>query len=88
MLPTHREPTHPGEVLAEEFMKPLEMSAADLASELKTRVELVNNIIDKRQGVTRHDADLLAGVFKTTSEFWLNLQKNYDEWHAQEKARG
>jgi antitoxin HigA-1 len=86
MLPTHREPTHPGEILFEEFMKPIKMSASDLAKELGLPKADVVKLINKRRRVMSRTAELLAGVFKTTPDFWMNLQKNYDDWESSQEA--
>ncbi|GFK95235.1 putative HTH-type transcriptional regulator YbaQ [Fundidesulfovibrio magnetotacticus] len=70
--------THPGEVLREEFMKPLELSANALALALRVPVTRVNDIARERRGVSADTALRLARYFGTTPEFWLNLQQAHD----------
>ncbi len=80
-----REPTHPGEVLEEEFMKPLGLSQSKLAKELGVSVRAVNEIANKKRGITPEMAIRLAERFGTTAEFWLGLQMDYDLWKAYHK---
>jgi addiction module HigA family antidote len=78
LLPENRIPTHPGEVLLEEFLIPMEVSQVALASHLGIPVQRVNEIVRGKRGVTPETAWLLAQAFGTTPEFWLNLQMAYD----------
>jgi addiction module HigA family antidote len=71
-------PIHPGEVLREEFLVPLGMSAHALAMELKVPAPRVNEIVRERRAVTPDTALRLARYFGTTPQFWLNLQTSYD----------
>ena len=70
--------THPGEVLAEEFMKPLGLSARALAAELGVPANRITEIIRRRRGVTADTATRLARQFGTTPRFWMNLQVAHD----------
>jgi addiction module HigA family antidote len=70
--------THPGEVLREEFLNPLGLSANALALALRVPVTRVNDIARERRGVTADTALRLARYFGTTPEFWLNLQQAHD----------
>jgi len=70
--------THPGEVLREEFLKPLELSAHQLADALEVPANRVSEILRERRSVTADTALRLAAHFKTTPEFWLNLQMAHD----------
>lgn len=70
--------THPGEMLREEFMKPLELSANKLAIELRIPATRVGEIINERRGISADTALRLARYFATTPEFWMNLQKSYE----------
>lgn len=70
--------THPGEVLREEFMGPLGLSANALAIALRVPVTRVNDIARERRGVTADTALRLARYFGTTPEFWLNLQQAHE----------
>ena len=78
MLPRSRLPTHPGEILLEEFLVPLDLSQVDLAEHLEVPVQRINEIVRGKRGVTPETAWLLAQAFDTTPEFWISLQANYD----------
>jgi addiction module HigA family antidote len=78
MLPRRRIPSHPGEILSEEFLKPLEVTQVALAEHLGVPVQRVNELVRGKRGVTPETAWLLAGAFGTTPEFWLTLQANHD----------
>lgn len=71
-------PVHPGEVLREEFLMPLGMSAHVLAMELRVPAPRINEIVRERRSVTPDTALRLARYFGTTARFWLNLQTSYD----------
>ncbi len=81
-LPTNRPPTHPGEMLIEEFLKPLGMSQTDLAHRIKVSFPRVNELVNGKRGVTPDTALRLSQLFGTTPEFWLNGQRNWDLWLA------
>ncbi len=70
--------SHPGEILREEFLRPLALSARQLASEIGTPQNRLSEIIRGRRGVTADTALRLARRFDTTPIFWMNLQANYD----------
>ena len=78
MLPNKRTPTHPGEILSEEFLKPLGLTQVRLAEHLGVPVQRINELVRGKRGVTPETAWMLAGAFGTTPEFWLNLQTNHD----------
>ncbi|MBI5378984.1 MAG: HigA family addiction module antidote protein [Nitrospirae bacterium] len=82
-IPTHRIPTHPGEMLLEEFLKPMGLSQQDLATGIKVPYQRVNELINKRRGVTPGTALRLARFFGNSPAFWLNLQLRYDLYQAQ-----
>lgn len=82
MLPKDGPPTHPGEMLLEEFLKPLEMTQVELAKRIRVSYLRVNEIINGRRSVTLDTALRLSKLFGTTPEFWLNGQRNWDLWHA------
>ena len=71
-------PVHPGEVLREEFLVPLGMSAHALAMELRVPAPRINEIVRERRSITPDTALRLARYFGTTAQFWLNLQTSYD----------
>ncbi len=81
-IPKNRVPTHPGEVLLEEFLKPSGMSQVELAQKLSVPVQRLNTLINGKRGVTAETALLLAREFKTSPEFWMNLQANFDLYYA------
>ena len=83
MLPKNRPPTHPGEILLEEFLKPRNMTQSELAERLKIPLERVNSIINAKRGVTPETAVLLSRFFETTAQYWMNLQTHYDLWFAE-----
>ena len=77
-MPTKLKPVHPGDVLREEFMRPLGLSVNRLALELRVPVTRMAEIIHRRRAVTSDTALRLGRLFRTTPEFWLNLQTRYD----------
>lgn len=79
MNPTNKmRPIHPGEILREEFLVPLAMSAHALALELRVPAPRINDIIRERRAITPDTALRLARYFGTTPQFWMNLQISYD----------
>ena len=71
-------PIHPGEILFEEFMEPLSLSANRLADEIKVPTNRITTIIKGNRSVTGDTALRLAEAFGTSPEFWMNLQSQYD----------
>jgi antitoxin HigA-1 len=71
-------PIHPGEQLREEFMKPYGLSMNRLAMDLHVPVTRIAEIVNERRGITADTAFRLARYFKTTPEFWMNMQKHYE----------
>ena len=82
MLPTKRPPTHPGEMLLEEFLKPLKISQKEFAKCLGWTYARLNEIVNMRRGVSVDSALAFSDVFNMEPEFWLNLQRDWDLWHA------
>jgi addiction module HigA family antidote len=82
MLPKHRQPTHPGEILLKEFLEPMGMSQVELAASLGIPVQRVNTLINGKRGMTAETALLLAKRLKTTPQFWMNLQNAWDLYEA------
>lgn len=87
MLPKKRPPTHPGEMLLEEFLKPMGISQKEFAKHLGWTYARLNEIINARRGVSAESALAFADAFKMEPEFWLNLQRDWDLWHALKKHR-
>ena len=81
-IPTHREPTHAGEMLREEFLKPLGISQRELADDLRMPYQRVNEIVNGRRGITPGTALRLAKYFGTSEGFWMNLQLRWDLYRA------
>jgi addiction module HigA family antidote len=81
-LPTHRPPTHPGEMLLEEFLKPLGISQSAFAIQLGVSFPRLNEVINAKRGVTPDTALRLAQVTGMSADFWLGLQQDWDLWHA------
>jgi addiction module HigA family antidote len=73
-----RPAVHPGEMLREEFMKPLNISINGLALELHVPVTRISQIVNERRGVTADTALRLARHFGTSADFWMNLQRDYE----------
>ena len=79
MNPTNKmRPIHPGEILREEFLSPLNMSAHALALELKVPAPRINDIVRERRAISPDTALRLARYFGNTPQFWMNLQTSYD----------
>lgn len=78
MLPENRIPTHPGEILQEEFLTPLEITQVAFARHIGVPTQRVNEIVRGKRGVTPETAWLFAQAFGTTPEFWISLQSAHD----------
>lgn len=78
MLPENRIPSHPGEILLEQFLDPLGLTQVALSEHLGIPVQRINEVVRGKRGVTPETAWLLAQALDTTPEFWINLQTNYD----------
>lgn len=81
-LPTARPPIHPGEMLLEEFLKPLGMTQAELAKRIGVSYVRVNELVNGKRGITPDTALRLGRLFGTGPEWWLNDQLRWDMWHA------
>ncbi len=81
-LPRNRPPTHPGEMLFEEFLKPLGLTQTELARRLRVSYPRLNEIVRGRRSVTPDTALRLARVLGMSADFWLGLQQDWDLWHA------
>jgi len=87
MLPKYRPPTHPGEILLEEFLRPLGMTQSQAAARMRIPLNRLNEIVRSKRGVTAETALRLAELLKTDAEWWMALQAQYDLWHAQQALR-
>jgi antitoxin HigA-1 len=78
MFPENRIPTHPGEILLEEFLKPMGISQVSFAKHLDVPLQRINEIVRGKRGITPDTAWRFAQAFGTTPEFWMNLQTAHD----------
>lgn len=81
-----RKPTHPGKIIKEDYLEPLTISIKDMALALGISRKTLSKIINERGSITPEMALRLSRAFETTPELWLNLQKNYDLWHAENSS--
>ena len=87
MLPTHRQPSHPGEILLAEFLLPMKMSQLEIAKNMGVPIQRINTLINGKRGITAETALLLASELKTSPEFWMNLQNAYDLYEARQALK-
>jgi antitoxin HigA-1 len=83
-IPTHRQPTHPGEMLLEEFLIPMGITQQELANAIHVPYQRINEIVRGRRGVTPSTALRLAKFFGVSANFWLNLQLRWDLYNVQQ----
>ena len=86
-IPTHRRPTHPGEMLVEEFLVPMGISQRELSDAIRVSYQRVNQIANGPRSVTPSTALRLARYFGNSADFWLNLQLRCDLYHVQQEER-
>lgn len=86
-IPTKRQPTHPGEMLLEEFLTPLGITQRELADAIHVPYQRVNELVNQRRGVTPSTALRLARFFSMSEDFWLNLQIRWDLYKAQQTEK-
>lgn len=84
-VPTNRVQTHPGQILLEDFLIPLDISQRELSDSIQVPFQRVNEIVNGRRGITPATALRLARFFGMSADFWLNLQLRWDLFHAQQK---
>ena len=87
LLPTHRPPTHPGEMLLKEFLEPLSVSQVEAAKRMGIPFQRLNSVVRGRRAVSADTALLLEALTGWDAQVWLNLQARWDLWHAL-RARG
>jgi addiction module HigA family antidote len=78
-----RRPTHPGNIIREDYLLPLSITIKDMADTLGVSRKTLSKIVNERGAITPDMALRLSRAFDTNPDFWLNLQKNYDLWHAE-----
>jgi addiction module HigA family antidote len=83
-VPTNRIPTHPGEMLLEEFLTPMGITQKDLADNIEVPYQRINEIVNGRRGITPSTALRLAKFFDMSADFWMNLQLRWDLYFAQQ----
>lgn len=83
-VPTHRLPTHPGEMLLEEFLTPMGLTQRQLADAIHVPYQRVNEIINERRGITPSTALRLSKFFGMSPDFWMNLQLRWDLYRVQQ----
>jgi len=88
MLPKHRPPTHPGEMLLKEFLEPAGVSQADAAKRIGVPFQRLNAIVRGRRAVSADSAIRLEALTRMEAVFWLRLQVDWDLWHALRARRG
>jgi addiction module HigA family antidote len=81
-----RRPTHPGNILKEDYLVPLSIKIKDLAKILGISRKTLSKIINERGSITSDMALRLSRAFDTSPNFWLNLQKNFDLWIAEQTS--
>jgi antitoxin HigA-1 len=87
MLKRGMKPTHPGQVLKNLYMEPLNLSQTDAADNLGVARKTLSMLLNGHQGISAEMALRLAKAFNTTPELWLNMQRNYDLWNAEQKVK-
>jgi addiction module HigA family antidote len=81
-IPTDRTPTHPGEMLLEEFLQPMDLTQRDVAEGIGVPYQRINELVNGRRGITPGTALRLGKFLGTTPGFWLNLQQRWDLFNA------
>ena len=87
MLPKKRPPTHPGQMLLKEFLEPMGFTQKEFSDHLGWTYARLNEIINGRRGMSVESALAFSDAFKIEPEFWLNLQRDWDLWHAMKKHK-
>ena len=86
-VPSNRIPTHPGEMLLEEFLNPMGITQRDLADNIHVPYQRINEIVNGRRGITPSTALRLAKFFDMSADFWMNLQLRWDLYFAQQDEK-
>lgn len=87
MLPKNRPPTHPGEMLLKEFLEPKNIPQKQMAAHLGWTYARLNEIINGKRSITIESALAIADAFNMEPTFWINLQRDWDLWHARKKHK-
>lgn len=83
-IPTHRQPIHPGEMLLEEFLHPMQITQRELADAIHVPYQRVNELVNQKHGITPSTALRLGLFFGVSADFWLNLQIRWDLYKTQQ----
>jgi addiction module HigA family antidote len=86
-VPTHRKPTHPGEILVEEFLRPMGLTQRELSQAIHVPYQRINELVNGRRGITPSTALRLAKYFGMSASFWMNLQLRWDLYHVQQAEK-
>ena len=86
-VPTNRPPTHPGEMLLEEFLTPMNLTQRQLADSIHVPYQRINELINERRGISPSTALRLAKFFGMSADFWMNVQLRWDLYYAQQAER-
>jgi antitoxin HigA-1 len=81
-IPKYREPTHPGEMLMDEFLTPMSITQRDLSKAIHVPYQRINEIVNGRRGITPSTALRLAKFFNMSEDFWMNMQLRWDLYRA------
>ena len=81
-IPKYRPPTHPGEMLLKEFLEPMGITQQSLSQAIKVPYQRVNELVNGKRGITPSTALRLSKYFGNSPDFWLNLQNNWEIYHA------
>ena len=87
-IPKFREPTHPGEMLMEEFLIPMSITQRNLSKAIHVPYQRINEIVNGRRGITPSTALRLARFFNMSEDFWMNLQLRWDLYCAKRLEEG
>ena len=86
-VPSHRAPTHPGEMLSEEFLNPMGLTQRALAEAIHVPYQRINEIVNGKRGITPSTALRLAKYFGMSADFWINVQLRWDLYHARQAEK-
>jgi len=84
-IPTHRSPTHPGEMLLEEFLNPMGLTQRELADAIHVPYQRINDIVNGRRGISPSTALRLAKYFNMSADFWMNVQLRWDMYFVRQE---
>ena len=80
-IPKYRSPNHPGEILFKDFLEPMQITQRQLADAIHVPYQRINELVNQKRGITPSTAIRLSKFFGNSSQFWLNLQQNWELYH-------